>query len=316
MAENIPPAASPSPERPSGASPSPERPSGASPSFNANGSLAVVTGAAGGIGAALVRELARRGAGTVVALDLEGPHTVAVAKVIDAEFVDCTIVGAGLDVADATATLELIDSIEAERGPIDLWCANAGIGTLQGVEAAPATWQRMWEVNVMAHVHAAAVLVPRWVERGRGHLLATASAAGLLSNLGDAPYSTTKHAAVAFAEWVAITHGDQGVGVTCLCPQGVRTPMVFGAKADEFAQLRDGVRQQTDRDDAVAISVVRSRDVLEPTEVAAVAIDALEDGRFLALPHPEVAGFEQARAADHDRWITGMRRLSASLAAE
>ena len=300
---------------------------GASPPFDAGGTTAVVTGAAGGIGIALVRELAGRGAATVVAADLDDSHTRAVARAVDGEFDDCRILGVGLDVSDPHATMELVESVEAEQGGIDLWCANAGIGTLEGIESDPATWQRVWEVNLMAHVHAAAVLVPRWVERGRGHLLVTASAAGLLSNLGDAPYSTTKHAAVAFAEWVAITHGEQGVGVTCLCPQGVRTPMVFGAEADEFAALRRGAGDtatgggtsdraapdEPDRDGAMAIAAVRSLEVLEPREVAAVALDALEAGRFLALPHPEVAAYEQARAADHDRWIAGMRRLQRAL---
>ena len=292
-------------------------PQGASPPFDAGGTTAVVTGAAGGIGIALVRELAGRGAATVVAADLDDSHTRAVARAVDGEFDDCRILGVGLDVSDPHATMELVESVEAEQGGIDLWCANAGIGTLEGIESDPATWQRVWEVNLMAHVHAAAVLVPRWAERGRGHLLVTASAAGLLSNLGDAPYSTTKHAAVAFAEWVAITHGEQGVGVTCLCPQGVRTPMVFGAEADEFAALRRGAGDtatgggdtatggddtatsggtsdraapdEPDRDGAIAIAAVRSLEVLEPREVAAVAVDALEAGRFLARPHPEVA---------------------------
>lgn len=314
-----------------------EHSSGASIPFEVGGCIAVVTGGAGGIGSALVRELARRGARTVVAADLDGPHTRAVAAVIDAEFTECDVKGVGLDVADAADTLELINSIEADHGPIDLWCANAGIGTLEGIEAEPSTWQQVWEVNVMAHVHAAAVLVPRWIERGRGHLLVTASAAGLLSNLGDAPYSTTKHAAVAFAEWVAITHGGQGIGVSCLCPQGVRTPMVFGAEADEFAALRDDPNSSAghsagsvdekshggsagvdgpDRDGAMALAAVRSLDVLEPPEVATATVDALEAGRFLALPHPEVAAYEQARAADHDRWIAGMRRLQSSLTAD
>ena len=166
----------------------------------------------------------------------------------------------------------------------------------------------------MAHVIAAGELVPRWTARGRGHLLVTASAAGLLTNLGDAPYSTSKHAAVAFAEWVAITHGHDGVGVTCLCPLGVRKPMVFGSEADEFAALRDpDGSTERDRADALALEVVRSMNVLEPSEVAAVALDALTEGRFLALPHDDVATYERARAADHDRWITGMRRLQAAL---
>jgi NAD(P)-dependent dehydrogenase (short-subunit alcohol dehydrogenase family) len=291
---------------------------GASPPFDARGATAVVTGAAGGIGIALVRELARRGAATVVAADLEESHTRAVAAAIDAEFGNCRILGVGLDVSDRRATRELVDSVGAEHGAIDLWCANAGIGTLEGIASDPATWQRVWEVNLMAHVHAATELVPRWIERGGGHLLVTASAAGLLTNLGDAPYSTTKHAAVAFAEWVAITHGEQGVGVTCLCPQGVRTPMVFGAEADEFASLRPGSGGAEDvhRDGAMAIEAVRSLDVLEPGEVATVSLDALEAGRFLALPHPEVAAYEQARAADHDRWIAGMRRLQRAVSGE
>ncbi|MCP4434151.1 MAG: SDR family oxidoreductase [Actinomycetia bacterium] len=290
---------------------------GASRPFEPENSVAIVTGAAGGIGSALVRALAGAGARLIVGVDLDGEHMAAVAEVLDAEFANTTIAPAGLDVSDRAATTTLVEQVEAEHGHVGLFCANAGIGTAQGLDADPDTWQRVWDVNVMAHVHAAAVMVPRWTERGSGHLLVTASAAGLLSNLGDAAYSTTKHAAVAFAEWVAITHGANGVGVTCLCPQGVRTPMVFGGEADEFAVLRSGTApaQDThiDHDRELAIAVVRAQGVIEPSDAANAALRSLTEGRFLALPHPDVAAYEQARAADHDRWITGMQKLQARL---
>lgn len=292
--------------------------------FEPVGSTAVVTGAAGGIGAALVRSLAGAGASLVVAADLDGDHIERVARVLDDELDGTTVTAAALDVSDRAATRNLVHDVENTHGPIDLWCANAGIGTAAGVDADPATWQRTWEVNVLGHVHAAAALLPRWLSRGGGHLLVTASAAGLLTNLGDAPYSVTKHAAVAFAEWVAITHGRDGVGVTCLCPQGVRTPMVFGADADEFAALRDSgaattatgsspVAEEVDRDNATALQVVRGQGIIEPSDAAACALEALTRGEFLALPHPEVARYEQHRAADHDRWISGMQKLQAHL---
>ncbi len=295
---------------------------GASAGFDPVGSIAVVTGAAGGIGSALVRALAARGASLVVATDLDPTHTAAVAGVLDSELPDTNVVGMGLDVTDAAATEELVALVETDHGPVDIFCANAGVGYATGIDTPPAMWQQAWSVNVMAHVNAATAMVPRWQSRGRGHLLVTASAAGLLSNLGDAPYSATKHAAVAFAEWVAITHGEEGIGVTCLCPQGVRTAMVLGAEADEFANLKadhagpgDDVADQDelDRARALAIQVVRDQGLLEPSEVAEVALDALAEGRFLALPHPEVASYERARAADHDRWILGMRRLQQHL---
>lgn len=301
-----------------------------SPPFEPQGCVAVVTGAAGGIGSALVRALGEHGASVVVAADLDPAHISRVAEVLDGELTHTTVVGAELDVADASATESLIDEVEAAHGPIDLWCANAGIGTASGVAADTATWQRTFEVNVMGHVNAAAVLIPRWSGRGGGHLLVTASAAGLLTNLGDAPYSVTKHAAVAFAEWVSITHGHEGIGVSCLCPQGVRTPMVFGPGADEFASLREqsgtpppgdtdagstGVDpvSELDHDQAMAVQVVREQGVIEPAEAAATALEALLEGRFLALPHPEVARYAAHRAGDHDRWINGMRKLQAQL---
>ncbi len=301
-----------------------DAPTGASAPFDPSGTVAVVTGATGGIGAALVRALGAAGAALVVATDLDDRHTRAVAERIDDELPVTTVIGRGLDVTDAAATEYLVREIESDHGPIELFCANAGIGTASGYDTPPELWHQVWEVNVMAHVTAARVLVPRWLGRGRGHLLVTASAAGLLTNLGDAPYSATKHAAVGFAEWLAITHGAEGIGVCCLCPQGVRTPMVLGPQADEFAALRrtsgdEEPGQPTpliDRDDALAIQVVRDQGLLEPSAVADAALAALAEGRFLALPHPEVARYEQARAADHDRWIAGMRRLAGHLAAD
>lgn len=312
-----------------------QTPRGSQVPFRPDGSIAVVTGAAGGIGAALVRALAGSGAAVVVAADLDGDHIGRIAARLDAEADQTTVIPWALDVSDRSATGALIDAVESAFGPINLWCANAGVATASGVGADPALWQRTWEVNVLGHVNAMAELLPRWRTRGGGHLLVTASAAGLLTNLGDAPYSVTKHAAVALAEWVAITHGHEGVAVTCLCPQGVRTPMVFGDAADEFADLRSGDPGATsndntqgnsdhdsldhdslDQDSAMAVQVVRGQAIIEPAEAAECALEALTEGRFLALPHPEVARYEAHRATDHDRWITGMRKLQAQLDGE
>ena len=202
--------------------------------------------------------------------------------------------GEVVDMTDQNAVEALIDRIEETVGPIDLWCGNAGVGANGGVELANEVWDFNWNVNVMAHVITARVLVPRWIERGAGHLLLTASAAGLLTNLGTAPYAVTKHACVALAEWIRITHGEQGVGVSCLCPQGVRTPM-------------------TEADGELAVEVVKAMGMIEPEEVAEAVAEGLAEDRFLILPHPEVSTFEQRRAGDRERWLTGMQRLQASL---
>jgi NAD(P)-dependent dehydrogenase (short-subunit alcohol dehydrogenase family) len=193
------------------------------------------------------------------------------------------------DVTVEADVRQLVDRAQEEHGPIDLFCANAGIGTMSGVEAVDEVWRRTWDVNVMAHVYAARALLPGWVARGQGYLLTTASAAGLLTQLGDAPYSVTKHAAVAFAEWVAIHYGDAGVKVSCLCPQGVRTNMLAGAGAAGEALL--------------------GANALDPSVVADVVVAGLRDERFLILPHPEVADYERRRADDRDRWLGGMRKL-------
>ena len=247
----------------------------------------VVTGAASGIGRAIARRLAADGAARVVVADREPDATAAVAAEIGGR-------AEVLDVTDEPAVIDLIERTEAEAGSIELWCGNAGIGAKGGVELGDEVWNDVWSVNVMAHVIAARHLVPRWVERGSGHLLITASAAGLLTNLGTAPYAVTKHGAVALAEWISITHGDAGVRVSCLCPQGVRTPM-------------------TEADGELAVEVVKAMGMIEPEAVADAVAEGLADDRFLILPHPEVATFEQRRAGDRERWLAGMRKLQASL---
>jgi len=250
------------------------------------GTVVVVTGGASGIGRAMARRFAADGAAKVVVADLDGQGAAAVASEIAGRAEE-------LDVTNEAAMEAMIERTEADVGPIELWCGNAGIGTASGLELPGEGWNAIWNVNVMANVTAARLLVPRWVERGSGHLLITASAAGLLTNLGDAPYTVTKHGAVALAEWIAITHGHQGVRVSCLCPQGVRTPM-------------------TEADD-LAIEVVKAMGMIEPEEVADVVAAAVAADEFLILPHPEVARYEQRRAGDRARWITGMQRLRQSL---
>ncbi len=282
--------------------------------FDPRDKVVVVTGGASGIGAALTREFHKRGAATVVIADLNADRSRGVAGRIAAGKGNGAVIGVQLDVADGEATTELIDRIESDHGPIDLYCANAGIATGSGVETDVDIWNRVWSVNVMAHVHAARALIPRWIERGGGHLLTTASAAALITNLGDAPYSVTKHGALAFAEWVAITHGAQGVGVSCLCPQGVRTPLLFGSSADEFADLSGGTSWSADDlDGSMAAKAVQNQRVLGADEVAVFVADALGRGEFLITPHEEVREYAQKRTEDTDRWIAGMRKLQAHL---
>lgn len=260
------------------------------------GAVAVVTGAASGIGRSLARALALEAGSVVVVADIDGPGAEAVAAEIAAEAGSDRAAGfaAGVDVTDEDAVVSLIEQVESSLGPIELWCGNAGISRLGGVERPDDEWNHVWDVNVMAHVIACRHLVPRWVQRGSGHLLVTASAAGLLTNFGTASYAVTKHAAVGLAEWIAISHGDDGVRVSCLCPQGVRTPM-------------------TENEGAVAVDQVRALGLMEPEDVAAVTLEALQQDRFLILPHPEVATYELRRAGDRQRWLDGMRRMQRRL---
>ena len=255
------------------------------------GKVAVVTGGGSGIGRALCLRFAAEGARGVVVADIDGDGAAAVAAEVDGLAVPT-------DVSKQADIEALVHRAEEAYGPVDLFCSNAGIGGGGGVDVPDDDWQRIWEINLMSHVYAARAVVPGMVARGEGYLLNTASAAGLLTNLGNAPYSVTKHGAVALAEWLAITYGDSGIKVSCLCPQGVRTPMLMGG---------------LDSDDPAAAMVLASGGLIEPEDVAEAVVVGLREERFLILPHPEVAEFYRRKADDPDRWIKGMRRIQSRL---
>jgi len=245
--------------------------------------VCVVTGGASGIGRALARRFAADGARAVVVVDRDGKGAEAVAESVGG-------VGMPADVGREDDISRVVDDVETRCGPIDLFCSNAGILVVGGPEVPNDDWQRIWDINVMAHVLAARHLVPRMLARGGGYLLQTASAAGLLSQVGSAPYAVTKHAAVAFAEWLAITYGDRGLTVSVLCPQAVRTAMTDGIPGGGVAGI-DGM--------------------LEADLVAEAVIEGLAAERFLILPHPEVAEYVRRKGEDVERWLRGMRRLQA-----
>ena len=249
--------------------------------FELKDSGVVITGGGGGIGAALARRFSSAGARVVVA-DINEEAAAAVAR----ETGGVAVAG---DAASEAGVERLIARAVSELGAIDMYCANAGVAPHGGPDAGEAAWASAWEVNVMAHVRAAALLLPSWLDRGHGRFLATVSAAGMLTMLGSAPYSVTKHAALSFAEWLSATYRHRGITVQALCPQGVRTAMLAGSGPGAAFLM-----------DASAI---------EPGEVAETVAEALADDRFLILPHPEVAGYYQARANDTDAWIAGMNRL-------
>jgi NAD(P)-dependent dehydrogenase (short-subunit alcohol dehydrogenase family) len=246
----------------------------------------VITGAGSGIGRALAHRFAgERPRGLVIA-DLDLASAEATAGEVGG-------VAVQVDVGRQTEIAALIDQARQIGGPIDLFCSNAGIpGPGGGPDAPDAEWQRTWEINVMAHVWAARELVPEMVQRGDGYLLSTASAAGLLTQVGAMAYSVTKHAAVAVAEWLAITYGDAGVKVSCLCPQGVRTPMLDLAL-----------------EDPIGAAPLLAEGLLEPEEVADAVLEGIREERFLILPHAKVSEHMALKASQPDRWIRGMRRL-------
>jgi len=244
--------------------------------MEAAGRVCVVTGAARGIGAALAEALRAAGAEAVVRVDIRD--------------------GDGVQRCDVTVEPEvaaLIDRVWREHGRIDIFCSNAGIAVGGGPEAADADWDRIWRVNTLAHVYVARHLVPRMLERGEGYLVGTVSAAGLLNHVTAMPYGVTKAAALSLFEWLSIAHGDAGLRVSALCPQGVRTDMLgFG---DSMSELL-------------------AQNALEPEQVAQAVLDGMREERFLILPHPEVARYFANRADDNERWLRGMRKMRAGLA--
>ncbi|WP_102934142.1 SDR family oxidoreductase [Streptomyces malaysiensis] len=244
------------------------------------GARVVVTGAGGGIGAALARRFAAEGA-RVVVNDLDAAKAASVAGEIGATPVP----------GDASGIVPA--AREALGGTIDIFCANAGVGHDGGPEADDKLWQQSWDVNVMAHVRAARELLPEWLERGSGRFVATVSAAGMLTMIGSAPYAVSKHAALAFAEWLSATYRHRGIGVHAVCPQGVRTDMLTDA--------------------GTAGELVLVPTAIEPEEVADAVLAGIEEERFLILPHPEVARHYAARAGDTDRWLGGINKLQRKL---
>jgi NAD(P)-dependent dehydrogenase (short-subunit alcohol dehydrogenase family) len=262
--------------------------------------VAIVTGGGGGIGGAIAAKLVQQGARVVVA-DLDADAALAVAKSINAAQPG-TAVSAGGDASDTAQIQRLIDLADSEFGPVDLYFANAGITGVAGLDVSEREWDRSIDINLRAHLRAAQLLVPKWVERGEGYFVSTASAAGLLTQLGSATYSVTKHAAVGFAEWLNITYGDQGVRVSCLCPMGVNTKLLYSGEetGSELGSL-------------ATRAVTAAGDVLEPQAVADIVLEAIDDERFLILPHPAVLDMYRQKAADYDRWLRGMRRYQRSL---
>jgi NAD(P)-dependent dehydrogenase (short-subunit alcohol dehydrogenase family) len=262
--------------------------------------VAVVTGGGGGIGGALVARLAREGARVVVA-DLDADSARAVSRQVNAGHPGSTV-SAGADVSDTAQIQRLIALAESAFGPVDLYFANAGIAGALGLDASERDWDVSIDVNLRAHIRAARLLVPGWLERGEGYFVSTASAAGLLTQIGSATYAVTKHAAVAFAEWLSVTYGDRGVRVSCLCPMGVNTKL-----------LSSGEDSGDPLGSAATRAVTSAGDVLEPAEVADAVLAAIEDERFLVLPHEEVLGMYRQKGSDYDRWLRGMRRYQSSL---
>jgi len=247
-----------------------------------SGKNIVVTGGGNGIGRALCERFAKEGAARITVVDLDEANAAKVASSVGGK-------SFRVDVGSRPEIESLVRDVEADAGPIDLFVSNAGIAIPGGPEVDVESWNRIWDINVMAHVNAAHALLPGMLARGDGYLLNTCSAAGLLSQIGSAPYAVTKHAAVAFAEWISITYGNRGIKVSVLCPQAVRTNMTAGVANGGVAGV-DGM--------------------IEPEELAETTMVGLREEKFLILPHEIVRTYYQRKGQDIDRWLAGMRRLA------
>ena len=248
--------------------------------------VCVVTGAASGIGKALAIRFAKEGARGVVCADLNEADATAVAASVGGLGLRCNVGQEG----DMNA---LVRAAQERYGSVDIFCSNAGIIGRHGLEASLEDWRRTMDVNFMAHVLAARAVVPVMLKQGGGYIVATASAAGLLMQVDSATYTVSKHAAVAFAEWLSVNYAERGIKVSCLCPQGVRTPMLLGPTGDRKSFLSEGS--------------------VSAEDVAARVVEAIDAEKFLILPHPEVAEYERRKTTDRDRWLGGMRRLRAAI---
>lgn len=256
--------------------------------MRATDQVVVVTGGGHGIGAAIARRFAADGARGIVVADIDGDAAAKVAAGIGPAACPVTA-----DVSDEAQVRALVHTAEERFGPVDICCSNAGLAFGSGLDATAGDWARAWGVNLMPHVYAARAVLPSMLDRGHGYLLNTASAAGLLTNPGDAAYTASKHAAVGLAEWLAVTYGSRGIGVSVLCPMGVRTDLLMrGVEAG----------------DAAALAVQASAEIIEPEQVADAVVAGLAEERFLILPHPQVATMYARKAADPDRWLARMRR--------
>lgn len=253
-----------------------------------NDKVVVVTGAASGIGKALAARFAQEGARGIVCADLNEADAKAVAGGVGGLGVRC-------DVALEADMNALVAAAMAKYGAIDIFCSNAGIIARHGLDASLEEWRRTMDVNFLAHVHAARAVVPIMLKQGGGYIVATASAAGLLMQVDSATYTVSKHAAVAFAEWLSVNYAERGIRVSCLCPQGVRTPMLLGPSGNRKSFLLEGS--------------------VSAEDVAARVMEGIQAERFLILPHPEVAEYERRKTADRERWLGGMRRLRAAILA-
>lgn len=253
------------------------------------GTVAVITGAGSGIGRALAQALATAGA-SVVAGDVDAAAAESTAAAIGER-----AVGVGADAASAAGIATMLDTARHAFGPVDIYLANAGVMGGPGL-GGDSDWDRVLEVNLRAHIRAAEALLPDWIARGSGHFVSVASAAGLLTQVGAAGYAVSKHAAVGFAEWLSITYGDNGIGVTCVCPMGVATPLLNAITDSEDSTAR-----------MAAASITTAGAVLTAEGVAAATVDGIRDDRFLVLPHASVLDMYRGKGADYDRWIAGMR---------